>query len=106
VVNRLKWAWYKNALEDLRSGLKMVPERVYFPKGEPDQMPEVYYQYKQCKTWNSLWWPGTIADQPHILMDEFNACQSAEYEFENTVLPPMQEQHLSLIRAEQARKGY
>jgi hypothetical protein len=106
VAKRLKWVWYKRALEDARSGLKMVPERAYFPTGEPDQMPDVYYQYKQCKAWNTLWWPGTVADQPHILMDEFMMCQAAEQEFENADLPPMREQHLSLMRAEQERRGF
>lgn len=70
-------------------------------------MPDVFYIYKQCQHWNTLWWPGTIADQPHLLMSEFDACNSAELEFENTVLPPLQEQHLSLIRAEEQRqRGY
>ncbi len=101
----LKWMWYKDKIEDMRSGLKMVPEKYFFPDGDPGQMPEVFYTFKECRFWNTLWWPGTLADQPHILMDEFNACQSAEYNFENNVLPPMLEQHLSLIRAEEQRQA-
>jgi hypothetical protein len=82
----------------------MLPERAFFKEGEPDQMPEVYFQYLDCKHWNTLWWPGTVADQPHILMDEFNACRAAEIEFDSVEKPPMEEQHLSLIRAEEQRQ--
>ena len=41
------------------------------------EMPEVYRLWRMCKDSNVLFWPGGMADQPRILMMEFQACERA-----------------------------
>ena len=41
------------------------------------EMPEVYRLWRMCKDSNVLFWPGGMADQPRILMMEFQACEHA-----------------------------
>lgn len=77
----------------------MVPERAYFPQGEPDQMPDIYRTYRQCKSWNQLYWPGSLSDQPYLFMLEMDMCQAAEDEFEAVHRPYLAEQHDSIRKA-------
>ncbi len=68
------------------SGLRNLPQDWLFPDGEPDQMPEQYFVFLQCKRWNRLWYEGALADQPHLFMEEMEACRRAEERFEDVEL--------------------
>jgi|AACY02.18.fsa_nt_gi hypothetical protein len=48
------------------------------PKNQSAEMPEPYRIWLQCRANDTLWWSGGIADQPHVLMREFNRCRIAE----------------------------
>ena len=56
-------------------------------------MPEVYGLYQQCKEWDTLWWPGGIADQPHLLMMEFDECAAGVAEFKAEDMPALVDAH-------------
>ncbi len=71
------------------SGLRNLPQDWLFPNGEPDQMPDPYFTYLQCKRWNRLWTDGALADQPHLFMEEMDACRRAEERFHDTELPKL-----------------
>ncbi len=73
------------------SGLRNLPQDWLFPNGEPDQMPEQYFIYLQCKRWNQLYYDGAMADQPHIFMEELEACRRAEERFEDVELPRLKQ---------------
>ena len=49
------------------------------PKAE---MPEVYRLWRMCQNNNSLWWPGGMANQPHLLMMEFVVCNNVRQQFQ------------------------
>jgi len=42
------------------------------------EMPVVYRLYRRCANHDVLWWDGGLANQPHILMIEFEACEIGE----------------------------
>ncbi len=90
IVERLKWETYQQLIQDNQSGLNRMRPQDIFPEGEPEQVPEVYELYQQCKTWGK-WWGGGLADQPHILMAEFDACERAELRFKGDALLKLQE---------------
>ena len=90
---RLKWEYYQSLIKDNRSGLHSAAQDYWFPDGEPDQMPEVYLTYQQCHEWNKLWWEGGIADQPHLLMMEFDACAAGVAEFRDEDAPAIGDMH-------------
>ncbi len=52
-------------------------------------MPEQYFVYVQCKHWNKLYYDGSLADQPHLFMQEIEACRRAEERFEDVELPKL-----------------
>lgn len=52
----------------------------------PESVPDCYVKYKKCERWGN-WWPGGLADQPHILMMEFLSCLSGEARFSNDYKP-------------------
>lgn len=90
VAQRLKWDYYQQRVQDVAdttSKLRQYPPTYFFPQGEPPQMPAVYSRYLQCKAWHKLWWPGGLADQPYLLMQEFDACRAGEQEFAAHGLP-------------------
>ena len=94
VRKRLAWDTFHYLAKNRQSGLnKYTSESYWFPDGEPEQMPEVYTTYQQCKTWGKLWWDGGIADQPYFLMMEFDACAAGEADFRSEDLPEMQRVH-------------
>ncbi len=101
---RLRWELYKSLIQDMRSGLRKAKQDYWFPDGEPDQMPEVYGLYQQCHEWNTLWWPGGIADQPHILMMEFDECALAVAEFKAHDMADLQETHKKGIEEHASRR--
>ncbi|KRT69458.1 MAG: hypothetical protein XU15_C0011G0140 [candidate division NC10 bacterium CSP1-5] len=80
VAGALKYEYYQAERLKFGNTFSMVPESALFPEGV-QKMPEVYWLYRKCRTWNSLWWPGGVASQPHILMNEFEACASGESDF-------------------------
>jgi hypothetical protein len=84
----LKWAEYQRLIQqDFESGLrKKVREDILFPKGHPTEPPKILLLYRRCEKWGN-WWDGGQADQPHILMDEFDAVQSAIAYVEQVELP-------------------
>lgn len=49
------------------------------------EMPEPYRLWRTCERHGKLFWQGGIADQPHILMLEFEACESARNAFTEEV---------------------
>ncbi len=63
-------------------------------------MPEQYFVYLQCKRWNRPYFDGSLADQPHIFMEELEVCQRAEERFRDAELPRLKkleaEQEVSL----------
>lgn len=60
------------------------------------EMPEPYRLWRMCEEHSSLWWPGGVSNQPHILMAEFAACEAAYSDF--------REQHRNIARALDANK--
>ena len=64
-----------NALSNDAKKVARMEGRI--PLNMAAEMPEVYRLWRSCKDHNALYWPGGIADQPHILMLEFQACESA-----------------------------
>jgi hypothetical protein len=89
----LKWSEYKRLIDhDLQSGLRRVPERILFKEGHPDKPPQVLALYRQCEKWGK-WWEGGVADQPHLLMAEFEMCQAAIAYFERVELPYLMRTH-------------
>ena len=53
------------------------------PANVDAEMPEPYRLWRICKQWDKLWWPGGIANQPHILMMEFAVCAIASAYFQD-----------------------
>jgi hypothetical protein len=101
ILERLKWDTYKGLLQNIQSGLKALPESYLFPKGEPGQMPEVFRLYRRCNALGTLlWWAGGVADQPHILIREFEMCAAAESRFQNEELPKLREMDAKLRKAD------
>ena len=49
------------------------------------EMPEPYRLWRACERHNKLFWDGGIADQPHILMMEFSACERATQSFQKHI---------------------
>lgn len=43
-------------------------------------MPEPYRLWRMCR--NSNYWPGGMANQPHLLMMEFTVCSNAHSQFQ------------------------
>lgn len=91
-MDRLRWVFYQDRINNLNSGLRMVPQDHFFPDGEPEQMPEVYVLYRRCKTHNVLWAAGGMENQPHLLMLQFDECALAEDEFTSKHMPSLIEQ--------------
>ena len=81
----LKWQRYLSLKDEPKSGLSRVSQASLFPKGEPE-CPNVYLTYLKCKKWG-MWSAGGYADQPHILLMEFNACEAGEGQYTNVMLP-------------------
>lgn len=40
-------------------------------------MPEPYRLWRLCERHNTTYWPGGLANQPHLLLMEFAVCASA-----------------------------
>lgn len=89
VSEALAWALYRDILEkDPRSQLAQLPEDYFFPDGKPSsQMPEAYDTYRQIQRYHQLWWMGGLADQPHLLMKEIDACADGVSRYENVLMP-------------------
>jgi hypothetical protein len=84
VRQRLRWEYYQLLKADYTNKINNVPASIFFPKGEPAQMPDIYDSFSQHKTTKALWLPGALSDQPYLLMMEWDACRSGESDFENT----------------------
>ncbi len=91
ILSRLRWKAYLAMIERRDSGLRNVPQEALFPDGEPDQMPDQYFTYLQCKRWNKLYFDGALADQPHLFMEEVEACRRAEERFQDAELPRLKQ---------------
>lgn len=92
VSNGLRWQLYKKLLaEDIhgKSPMRNYPADLMFPDGLNPQVPDVYLTFIQCRRWNKLWWDGAMADQPHLLMAEFEACAAGEDIYNSTFKPDM-----------------
>lgn len=88
VANGLRWQLYKKLLAEdqhFKSPLRNYRPEHVFPDGLNPQVPDVYLTYLQCKRWNTLWWDGALAEQPHILMAEFDACAAGD-DYYQTIL--------------------
>ena len=70
---------YETAHPDLRKRLRA---NAILPEDLKAEMPEVYRLWRTCKRWNHLYWPGGIANQPHILMLEFAICEKTKDDFD------------------------
>lgn len=95
MTQRLKWDYYQASAKIDESGqprsiFAMYPQEAFFPQGEPPQMPEVYYRYKQVESYQLAWESGGLGDQPHLMMMEFDACQYGENEYRSIELPKLQ----------------
>ena len=44
------------------------------------EMPEPYRLWHMCQ--NDKWWPGGVANQPHLQVMEFAACDHARQQFQ------------------------
>lgn len=89
---RLRWEYYKLLTADYTSKINNIPPTFFFPAGEPAQMPDVYESYLQHKATKALWLPGSLSDQPYLLMLEWDACRGGESEFESVDVPEFQKQ--------------
>src|SRR3989304_479358 len=69
VAGELKYEYYQDARLQFGETVAVGPESALFPEGV-QKMPEVYWPYRKSRTWTSLWWPGGVASQPRILMNE------------------------------------
>ena len=58
-------------------------KQALLPIGPDEPMPYVYSMWDRCKQWNTLWWQGGIAAQPHVLMAEFNVCDKVTQQFQS-----------------------
>jgi prepilin-type processing-associated H-X9-DG protein len=43
----------------------------------------VYSIWLRCDRRNVLWWDGALANQPHVLMLEFDVCDSVQSQLAN-----------------------
>ncbi len=87
VAANLKWARYQESIKNPQSGLRMIPENILFPQGKPLPMPEVWLIYRRVKSTGHLWLDGGLADQPELLMQMFDACESGESRYASVELP-------------------
>ena len=71
----------------MHSGLANVPELSLFPHGHTDDLPDCYGIYQRLKRDGTYWWAGGLADQPHILMLELDACAAGETQYEQQLAP-------------------
>ena len=83
VAQCLKWALYTHLKKDQYSGLHKFRESDLFKGGSPGDMPEVYTLYGRSCDYHTLWYAGGLADQPDILMREFDACRAGENQYHN-----------------------
>jgi hypothetical protein len=75
VLEYLEASYYRNSQSRVQAAMRQF---ALVPANANAQMPEPYRIWTQCKSNDMLWWSGGIADQPHILMREFNRCRIAE----------------------------
>lgn len=87
VAANLKWVRYQESIKNPQSGLRMIPENILFPEGQPQPMPEVWHIYRRTKSTGHLWVAGGLADQPELLMLMFDACESGENRYTSVELP-------------------
>lgn len=73
----------------INSPLLKYPPDTLFPDGLRPQMPDIYGQYLQVKRYGKLWWDGGLADQPHIWMQEMDACASGEEDYKSSRAPEL-----------------
>ncbi len=88
VIEYLRWQKFESLRQVPGSQFNLMAPGTLFPKGAPER-PEPWDLYKKCSRWG-LWWPGGVADQPHILMQEFETCQAAENYFAAVIGPEME----------------
>lgn len=75
VLEYLEASYYRNSRSSTQAAMRQF---ALTPQNPEAQMPEPYRIWLQCRANDTLWWSGGIADQPHILMREFNRCRIAE----------------------------
>lgn len=69
--------YYASAPSEKRRAMRKA---ALLPLNQDAEMPEPYRLWRMCQT--HLWWPGGIADQPHLLMLEFAVCDSMHQQFQ------------------------
>lgn len=89
IVARLKWEVYQVMVKRQGSGLTRIPVNRLFPKGEPEQVPEIYEVYLKCKDYGG-WRAGGYSEQPHLMMMAFDFCAAAESQL-NSEITSLQE---------------
>lgn len=67
---------YENAHPDRQREMR---RNALMPNHEAE-MPEAYRLWRLCH--DTPWWPGGIADQPHLQLMEFAICASAHENFQ------------------------
>jgi len=68
-------------------------------------MPDIYWTYRQTQVSGQMWCAGALEDQPHILMMEFNACRSAERDWEDVDMKPLYEYHTAPKRLREEQQA-
>jgi len=77
------WGWlvtnhYKTAGDKVR--LRMRREGL-LPSSGAGQLPDSYRTWATCQRLNVLWWDGGLANQPYVLMVEFEVCEMVQHRF-------------------------
>ena len=80
----LEVEWYRNSaparqMEIRKAGLMPVNLKITEP-------PEPYRLWSMCRSSNSMWWSGGVADQPYILSLEFAVCEAAYNKVQQTII--------------------
>lgn len=73
---------YRSMLPDKQKAMR---KQALMPINPGAEMPGAYRLWRTCKEWDTLWWDGGLATQPHLLMLEFSACAAAHHDSQDDV---------------------
>lgn len=82
LLSSLRHRHYKGASHSVQLAMRrkgLVPPRTH---GVLDQ-PQVYSTWLRCKRYDILWWDGAMANQPYVLMAEFDVCENIQSQLMN-----------------------
>jgi len=60
---------------------KVMRAEALLPEDPDAEMPEPYRIWRMCRDSSDRWWPGSMANQPHLQLLEFAVCETVYNDF-------------------------